>query len=82
MTTPTGEAPKRRGERTDNSVKKLPNGEGWREMRYRAEQPDQTRISLMKVVELQRRGLPHFHAVIRLDAAPEAGRPPSVQTRL
>jgi hypothetical protein len=49
-----------------------------REMRYRAEQPDQTRISFMKVVELQRRGLPHFHAVIRLDAAPEAGRPPSV----
>jgi integrase len=30
MTTPTGEAPKRRGERTDNSVKKLPNGKGWR----------------------------------------------------
>ena len=30
MTTPTGEAPKQRGERTDNSVKKLPNGKGWR----------------------------------------------------
>src|SRR6202171_3452856 len=30
MITPTGEAPKRRGERTDNSVKKLPNGKGWR----------------------------------------------------
>src|SRR4029079_3241281 len=30
MTTPTGEAPKRRGERTDNSVKKLPHGKGWR----------------------------------------------------
>ena len=30
MTTPTGEAPKRRSERTDNSVKKLPNGKGWR----------------------------------------------------
>src|ERR1700732_4554326 len=30
MTTPKGEAPKRRGERTDNSVKKLPNGKGWR----------------------------------------------------
>ena len=26
MTTPTGEAPKLRGERTDNSVKKLPSG--------------------------------------------------------
>ena len=30
MTTPTGETPKRRGERTDNSVKTLPNGKGWR----------------------------------------------------
>ena len=28
MITPTGEAPKRRGVRTDNSVKKLPNGKG------------------------------------------------------
>ena len=31
----------------------------------------------MKVVELQRRGIPHFHAVIRLDAASEPGQPPS-----
>jgi hypothetical protein len=31
----------------------------------------------MKVVELQRRGLPHFHAVIRLDAASEPDQPPS-----
>jgi hypothetical protein len=31
----------------------------------------------MKVVELQRRGLPHFHAVIRLDAASEPGQPPA-----
>src|SRR4029077_15934480 len=30
MITPTGEAPKRRGDRTDNSIKKLPNGKGWR----------------------------------------------------
>src|SRR6476620_7323924 len=30
MTTPTGEAPKRRRVRTDNSVKKLANGKGWR----------------------------------------------------
>ena len=48
-----------------------------RELRCRAEQPDQTRISFMKVVELQRRALPHFHAVIRLDAASEPGQPPS-----
>jgi hypothetical protein len=31
----------------------------------------------MKVVELQRCALPHFHAVIRLDAARKAGQPPS-----
>src|SRR5271156_662526 len=31
----------------------------------------------MKVVELQRRGLPHFHAVIRLDASSELGQAPS-----
>jgi hypothetical protein len=31
----------------------------------------------MKVVELQRRALPHFHAVIRLDAASEPDQPPA-----
>jgi hypothetical protein len=31
----------------------------------------------MKVVELQRRALPHFHAVIRLDAAAEPGQAPA-----
>ena len=36
--------------------------------RDRAENPKNTRVSFMKVVELQRRALPHFHAVIRLDA--------------
>lgn len=48
-----------------------------RELRNRGEQPEQTRISFMKVVELQRRALPHFHAVIRLDAASEPGQPPA-----
>jgi len=48
-----------------------------RELRRRAEQPEQTRISFMKVVELQRRALPHFHAVIRLDAASEPGQLPA-----
>ena len=48
-----------------------------RELRDRGEPPDQTRISFMKVVELQRRALPHFHAVIRLDAASEPGQPPA-----
>jgi len=47
------------------------------QLRARAENPDDTRISFMKVVELQRRGLPHFHAVIRLDAAAEPGQAPS-----
>jgi hypothetical protein len=40
------------------------------------ENPDDVRVSFMKVVELQRRGLPHFHAVIRLDAASEPGEAP------
>jgi hypothetical protein len=30
MTPPTGEAPKQLGERTDSSIKRLPNGNGWR----------------------------------------------------
>jgi hypothetical protein len=47
------------------------------QLRDRAENPKNTRVSFMKVVELQRRGLPHFHAVIRLDAASEPGQPPS-----
>lgn len=48
-----------------------------RELRRRAEGPEHTRISFMKVVELQRRALPHFHAVIRLDAASGPGQPPT-----
>lgn len=47
------------------------------QLRTRGENPDDTRVSFMKVVELQRRGLPHFHAVVRLDAATEPGQPPS-----
>jgi len=31
----------------------------------------------VKVVELQRRGVPHFHAVIRLDAATDPDQPPA-----
>ncbi|WP_244604999.1 replication initiator [Mycobacterium attenuatum] len=48
-----------------------------RQLRHRAENPKNTRVSFMKVVELQRRGLPHYHAVIRLDAASEPGQPPA-----
>jgi hypothetical protein len=47
------------------------------QQRDRAENPKNTRVSFMKVVELQRRALPHFHAVIRLDAASDPGQPPS-----
>ena len=43
----------------------------------RGERPEHTRISFMKVAELQRRALPHFHAVIRLDAASVPGQPPA-----
>lgn len=37
------------------------------------------RVSYSKVVEYQRRGLIHFHAVIRLDAAPPPGQPALVE---
>ena len=47
-----------------------------RELKRRGEPPEQTRISFMKVVELQRRALPHFHSVIRLDAKGVPGEPP------
>jgi len=47
------------------------------ELRRRGEQPGDTRVSFMKVVELQRRAVPHFHAVIRLDAASEPGQSPA-----
>lgn len=47
------------------------------QLRDRAENPRGTRVSFMKVVELQRRALAHFHAVIRLDAASEPGQPPT-----
>jgi uncharacterized Zn-finger protein len=46
-----------------------------RELKRRGEPPEHIRISFMKVVELQRRALPHFHAVIRLDANGELGEP-------
>jgi hypothetical protein len=39
--------------------------------------PKDTKASFVKVVELQRRGVPHFHAVVRLDAASARGDEPS-----
>ena len=51
-----------------------------RELRRRGEHPDGVAVSFVKVVELQARGIPHYHAVIGLDAAPmqrdEAVAPP------
>lgn len=38
--------------------------------------PDTVRVNFVKVTEMQRRAIPHLHAVIRLDAAAETGEPP------
>jgi hypothetical protein len=35
------------------------------------------RVNYVKVAEMQRRAIPHFHAVIRLDAPPVPGEPPT-----
>jgi hypothetical protein len=40
-----------------------------RQLRRLGEEPGAVRVSYVKIVELQHRGVPHFHAVIRLDAA-------------
>jgi uncharacterized Zn-finger protein len=39
----------------------------------------QVRVSFTKVAEYQARGLVHLHAVLRLDAAPQKGRPEMVE---
>jgi hypothetical protein len=47
-------------------------------LRAIGDDPASVRVSFVKVVELQRRGVPHFHAVIRLDdATTGAGKPPT-----
>jgi hypothetical protein len=56
-----------------------------RELRRHGADPTGTRPSFVKVVELQRRGVPHFHSVIRLDAASPPGeepRPPDTPLRM
>ena len=40
------------------------------------ENPKAVRVSYVKVVELQRRAVPHFHAVVRLDGTADPGSPP------
>jgi hypothetical protein len=46
-------------------------------LRASGEAANSVRINYVKVAELQRRAIPHFHAVIRLDARPEPGEPPT-----
>jgi hypothetical protein len=41
-----------------------------RELARRGEDPDAVAVAFVKVVELQARAIPHYHTVIRLDAAP------------
>ncbi len=46
-------------------------------LRAMGEAAKSVRINYVKVAELQRRAIPHFHAVIRLDAPPVPGEPPT-----
>ena len=43
------------------------------ELKSRGENPKRVRLSFLKVTEMQRRAIPHYHAVIRLDAVTKAG---------
>lgn len=43
------------------------------EMKVRDENPKSVRLSFLKVAEMQRRAVPHYHAVIRLDAVTKEG---------
>ena len=46
-------------------------------LRAMGEAATSVRINYVKVAEMQRRAIPHFHAVIRLDAPPVPGEPPT-----
>jgi hypothetical protein len=46
-------------------------------LRIVSEPVKSVRLNYVKVTELQRRAIPHFHAVIRLDAPPVPGEPPT-----
>ena len=46
-------------------------------LRAMGEAAKSVRLNYVKVAELQRRAIPHFHAVIRLDAPPVPGEPPT-----
>jgi hypothetical protein len=45
-------------------------------LRAMGDAANSVRVNYVKVAEMQRRAIPHFHAVIRLDAPPEPGQPP------
>lgn len=51
-----------------------------RHLRAIGEPPKSVRLNYVKVTELQRRAIPHFHAVIRLDAPPLPGEPAAAPT--
>jgi hypothetical protein len=51
-----------------------------RHLRATGEPAKSVRLNYVKVTELQRRAIPHFHAVIRLDAPPVPGEPPTSPT--
>ena len=46
-------------------------------LRAIGEVADSVGINYVKVTEMQRRAIPHFHAVIRLDGPPLPGQPPT-----
>ncbi len=48
-----------------------------RHQRAIGEVADSVGINYVKVTEMQRRAIPHFHAVIRLDGPPAPGEPPT-----
>jgi hypothetical protein len=45
------------------------------ELKCRGEDPKRLRVSFLKVAEMQRRAVPHYHAIVRLDAVTKAGVP-------
>jgi hypothetical protein len=55
------------------SLRRLVNGH----LRARGEAAGSVRLNYVKVAEMQRRAIPHFHAVIRLDGPPVPGEPPT-----
>ena len=48
-----------------------------RRLRALGESPTAARMNFVKVTEMQRRAIPHFHAVIRLDEPSLPGQPPT-----